>query len=697
MKIQDLNEQTVAVRYRLRKAAVAAVSLSLFLAASLVAYGLCTLQIQNVTKDILNSQRETQQALVDKSLEDIRNWRAAVIEQARLVSSAEMFRLFAVDVRNLGSNGQARLSAPGATESRDKSLRSLAEQMDYMQDLLLDFARGKNLVSARIVSPKGNPYIVQRDEKPLEEAQIGLVESAIKRKTTIFGPVRTLGGALVIDLADPMHEVLERIESKPVAVFFATIPLDKVLTSFLTLRQEQYSGLQTRILQPVGNDIEAVLLRDGKVVVEPVAPLTLADGLGFKRRPSLVGSGEAYSLGSHLSTLGWLVAIEVPAAGVDAVVNSQEKQIYGLGILGSLGTALLLAFIWASLVSRSHRATAFHFKHLYALIRRQKVMLDSVNASLQVGLMLMDKNGLLQMCNPAFSQLSGKDEDDLKGKPLTNALPEDAALRLTDAMEQVSANDEGGSIEISVPCQDDVRLYRVTLFPFEDQDNFGMENKGGCVCIFQDITEFRRRAEAARARQASSIAALVRAIESVDMNLLGHSMKMMQVADLIACVMDLPDTDRETLRLAARLSQVGKIFVPRNLLTKEGKLSPEEQAEVLRAPEYAYGILRDMQFNLPVPVAVSQMGERMDGTGQPHQLSGESINANARILAVVNAFCAMVSPRSYRAGMQPEEAIALLMEDKGFDNQVVRALSVISVADLLKAIANAEADCSEKM
>ena len=132
-------------------------------------------------------------------------------------------------------------------------------------------------------------------------------------------------------------------------------------------------------------------------------------------------------------------------------------------------------------------------------------------------------------------------------------------------------------------------------------------------------------------------------------------------------------------------------------LRGKGKLSPEEQAEVLRAPEYAYGILRDMQFNLPVPVAVSQMGERMDGTGQPHQLSGESINANARILAVVNAFCAMVSPRSYRAGMQPEEAIALLMEDKGFDNQVVRALSVISVADLLKAIANAEADCSEKM
>ncbi|MCB7224954.1 hypothetical protein LI237_16195, partial [Anaerostipes caccae] len=81
--------------------------------------------------------------------------------------------------------------------------------------------------------------------------------------------------------------------------------------------------------------------------------------------------------------------------------------------------------------------------------------------------------------------------------------------------------------------------------------------------IFQDITEFRRRAEAARERQANSIAALVRAIESVDVHLIGHSMKMEHVADLLSGAMSLPDKDRETLRLAARLSQVGKIFVPR--------------------------------------------------------------------------------------------------------------------------------------
>ena len=139
MKTQELNEQSVAGRYRLKKAAVAAVSLSLFAVAAAVAYGLCTLQLKNVTQDILNNQREMQQSWVDKSLESIRAWHATVVEQARLVSSAEMFRLFAVDLRNLGTDGAARLSAPDATENGDESLRNLAEQMGYMQDLLRDF------------------------------------------------------------------------------------------------------------------------------------------------------------------------------------------------------------------------------------------------------------------------------------------------------------------------------------------------------------------------------------------------------------------------------------------------------------------------------------------------------------------------------------------------------------------------------
>lgn len=76
MKTQELNEQSVAGRYRLKKAAVVLSACRFLLWLRPVAYGLCTLQLKNVTQDILNNQREMQQSWVDKSLESIRAWHA---------------------------------------------------------------------------------------------------------------------------------------------------------------------------------------------------------------------------------------------------------------------------------------------------------------------------------------------------------------------------------------------------------------------------------------------------------------------------------------------------------------------------------------------------------------------------------------------------------------------------------------------
>ncbi len=686
MKIQEMDVQSVVSKYRLRKAVVAAVSLAIFLVASSVAYVLCTLQLRNVTQDVLNNQREIEQVWLEKSLEAVHTWSNGLVEQARFVSSAEMFRLYAVDVRNLGPDGAARLVAPDAMASGNEVLRSVAEQLPYMQDLLRDFANSRQWVAARIVLPDGQPLVMQEHGAPLEEAQADMVRRAIAGKSIVFGPVRVLGQDLVMDLADPLYEVLGPGSTMPVAALLATVPVDRVLASFLSLSQEQYREIRPCIVQQGAENLQTISLRGGKAELAPY-PTEMKEGsVAFKRRLGIAEQGDVYSLGSYLSAFGWWLVLEVPVGVVDSVLESQSRQIYGLGVLGSLGTALLVALVWAGLAGRSYRATARHFQRLYTLIKQQKIMLDSVNASLQAGLMLANSRGQVQMCNPAFSVMAGKSEAELVGSNLCNVLPGSAAEMLLQGMRQVAEENVEGSLELSLGQAPEAHLYRVTLFPFEDSLHGETSEKGGCVAIFQDITEFRRRAEAARARQASSIAALVRAIESVDVNLIGHSQKMEQVVDLLAGSLALPDKDRETLRLAARLSQVGKIFVPHHLLIKTGKLTAEEQKEVMRAPEYAYRALCDLQFGLPVPDAVYQMGERLDGTGEPRGLSGEAITPNARILAVVNAFCAMVSPRSYRAGMDPREAISLLTRDQGFDQDVVAALATLPVESLQSAI-----------
>ena len=134
---------------------------------------------------------------------------------------------------------------------------------------------------------------------------------------------------------------------------------------------------------------------------------------------------------------------------------------------------------------------------------------------------------------------------------------------------------------------------------------------------------------------------------------------------------------REGLRTAAALSQIGKLFIPRNLLHKTGQLTPEERAEIMRAPEYAYELLKDIDFGQPVAEAVHDMFEKLDGSGYPRGLSANSIAPAPRVLGVVNTFCAMVSPRSHREGLRYEDAMTRLRDDPSVDSAVVEALDAV--------------------
>ncbi len=696
MELQEMDEASALRRYRMKKTAAAAGALVLFVLAAVVAFALCSLRLQYVTQDILGKQRDIQQAWVDKSLESVRTWRNKLVEQARFISGAEMFRLFAADARALGSDAVKELAAPQALENPDEGLQSMAEQLVYMQDILQDFVNRRGWIAARLTTPEGTPLVVPAESAPLGAEQLALIHHAGTERGTVFGALRMQEGTLVIDMADPLYEVLGGDESSSVATLLITVPVEKSLALFLAVNDEQRETLQPSII----GDRQRVFLYTGHmekasgIVLEPFVGRTDSSDAAltaFARRPALDGNGEAYSLIGKLSLPDWRVAVETPAALVDAQIKTQKLQIYGLGALGSLGVGLLLAVICVSLVSRAHQRTARRFQQLYTVIRHQKLLLDSINASLQVGLLLVDDYGRLQVCNPEFCRIAGCADTD--GAALGDVLPEQAALALRRGMEAVAADGKADSMEISLAAPDaapeEARLYRVTLFPFEEPREDGSRTGGGCVGIFQDITQFRRRAEAARKRQIGVVQGLVRAIESVDSNLVGHSDKMARVAELLGERMALPDKDKETLRLAARLSQVGKIFVPRHLLTKRGKLTPEERQEVARAPEYAISVLSNLQFDLPVPETVSQMGERFDGLGTPKGLKGKEILLCARILSVINAFIAMVSARSYRAGMSIDQAVAQLSRDPGFDPDVVRALADIPADAVRRVVDNA--------
>jgi len=154
-----------------------------------------------------------------------------------------------------------------------------------------------------------------------------------------------------------------------------------------------------------------------------------------------------------------------------------------------------------------------------------------------------------------------------------------------------------------------------------------------------------------------------------------HQKRVARLALAIAREMGL-ETDRcEGLYLAAMVHDVGKISIPAEILSKPTKLTEVEMGVIRVHPESSYEILRKVDTPWPVAEIAYQHHERMDGSGYPRALKGDSILLEARILAVADVVEASASHRPYRPGLGIEKALEIIRDERGtrLDAEVVDA------------------------
>lgn len=668
-----------------RTGTILGVGVLVFILAAIAAWFVCDSRIQYMTQKIINSQRDLEQAHMSKSLDAIRVWRAEVVTQMRFVSSSEMFRLFIADTGKLNDDQLEMLGDPGGLHSEYETIRILAEQRAYIQDLLQDLTHRRAWTTARIVNVNGKDIVSENYAHPLNDQQEKLIREAIRSGHTTFGPLRESDNGIVMDVADPLFEVMGIGEPKGIAALLVTIPMERTLSTFLLSARHQKGSIYTRILDRSLGSSTLVYLQGNILQHMTLSPPITGDSLPFEEREGFVGQGRVYSMGGLAVLLNWLFITEIPANVIKDQIDEESWQIRSLGIGSSALIALVFAVAWALLTSRTHRQRSLELEKMNATIRQQKLMLDSINGSVQTGILLADDKGYIKVCNPAFCKICGVAPGSAESLPLAEVLRGDVSIHLISAMAKVRQDRKSDSMELVVPGADDEkRLYRINLFPYSALPGETATSGNGCVAIFQDITEFRASAERAKRRQEALISAMDRAVASVDPNLVGQSIKMAQVARLIADKINLDVSQKETLRLSAMLSQIGKLFVPKELLRKKGALTPEEFKEVSRAPEYADNILRDLHFGLPVQQTVREMNERMDGSG-PAGMKGAEISVCGRVLAVASALTAMTSPRAWRSvnELSLYEAISTLGKDGRFDSEITAALDQLNIAELM--------------
>jgi HD-GYP domain-containing protein (c-di-GMP phosphodiesterase class II) len=177
----------------------------------------------------------------------------------------------------------------------------------------------------------------------------------------------------------------------------------------------------------------------------------------------------------------------------------------------------------------------------------------------------------------------------------------------------------------------------------------------------------------------STVQALAKAIEVKDPYTHGHSERVTEYALLIAEAMQLEERDKQKLKYAATLHDIGKIGIAGRVLNKPGSLTDEEYTHVKTHPMLGDSIIEPVDFlQGPRPIILHHH-EHYDGNGYPMGLKGNGIPLCARILSVADAFEAMRSDRPYRRAMPLEKARDELLRNAGtqFDPAVVEAFLVI--------------------
>lgn len=640
-------------------------------------------------KEVRSAERELEHRLSDRANVLVDDRVGAVDTQVKSMRSAAlrlleapMFTFFAAEVNNFkGDIGV--LVAPEKKENdflvddADKDeLDKLLENVPLMVATLRDFAQAEGFVSGRIVNRKAETYLSTQATPPaLTQVEQARVAKVVESGKAIISPVYASSFGLVHDLVLPIFPpAFETQASQPVSVLLLTKAVTgrgnlSELVQKTTVADE---GFAVRFIQKATDGFEKLGLGASGGISKIKQPEGIETNmLPFGVRVSLDDKEEVYSAGRNVPGTDWWIVQERSYLASRLDYHEAVQRTIVLAVLAALVLALVVTVFWWRLVGKEQEEIAGQFRDLCGVIGEQKQLLDGINGTISDPISMTDEAGVYLYVNRAFGEAVSRKPEEISGLDTTAVFGFDTAKRLRLSDQRILDGEEGITVDETIWLQSKRHFFQISKAALKDEEG----KLTGIVSVYRDITKQVEAQERGSRMVQQTIYALVRAIEASDPFLGGHSRIMGQVAVHIAKNLNLATRDLATIEAAASLAQIGKMFVPREVLTKPGALTNEEKHVMEQHVEYAREVLKDIEFELPVLDAVYQMNERLDGKGYPKGVSGDDIGTPARVLAVANAFTAMARPRSYRAAMPVEKVISILEQDvTAYDPSVVEAL-----------------------
>ncbi|MBT3756830.1 MAG: response regulator, partial [Candidatus Cloacimonetes bacterium] len=329
---------------------------------------------------------------------------------------------------------------------------------------------------------------------------------------------------------------------------------------------------------------------------------------------------------------------------------------------------------------RELRATiemAFYKSKMEKRLRRNRNFLLKVIDTVPNNIFVKDKSGKYLMVNDSVANLYNTTPKKMIGKTDKELI---ARSKIREIDLDNIANDDLNVIkgkkkvlipEESIVLDDGKEIwFQTTKVPLDSPDIPDV-----LLGVSIDITALKDSFSRLKKLMEETVNGLVSAVEKRDPYTAGHQRRVSLLASAIAKKMEMDKTKADGLRIAAIVHDIGKIYVPSEILSKPGKLTTAEFDLIKTHPMAGFEILSTINFPWPVAEIVLQHQERKDGSGYPKGLKDDEILIEAKIISVADVVEAIASHRPYRPSLGIEFALNEIASNKGvlYDEEVANA------------------------
>lgn len=627
--------------------------------------------------------------------QDMANWQARMdlIAGSRAADVSAWLNRHLDAVEQLAADASIQLYASHAAISHDPSTSEA--QRGYIYNLLSAEAersgfheqRAIDTVAANVKRPRrAGLAVVTRDGKPMV-ASSGMPDLRPEEwGFTQSSSYITLGPTL----GDKTPLVLFAAKISPATDFDGIATPETWVIGARPLDGEFHEAL----LQP-GDDSESaetyiVLPGDGSVVT-PLTPLREGGRIGIAKNdeaasfavnhPNGFGAYKNYAgtnvlvSGKELSApVPWILVRTITEREATADINSRRNSLIMTMSLAALFIIAALILVWRHGVSQR---LAISYKEQAALFEQKESLyrfVQSVCDGQRNAIAALDEDMTVRFTNQELARITGISCADLMNRKLDNAFSNELASLIREKVA-LAAKGTASLEQVRHTFDDTEAMYQIEVLPLKAGGN----QQASALLVMQDVSDLVSARERSETLFRQLVSTLTQIIDARDPWSKHHSARVADVAKAIAEEVELADDTCESISIAGQLVNLGKIFVPIEVLTKQTPLTEDEFKLVRESMKKGADLVAGLDFKGPVASTLAQMQENWDGSGEPEGLAGDKIEQGARILSVANAFVGMVSARAHREGLGFDKATDILQEAAGekYERRILAALQSV--------------------